>query len=212
VSISATRRSSLVILAVLLMTTGCVTKFRTAAPLSRNQQRVVAGDLAVAGVLARRPGESGTRLPKTSARLAKLTGAEDRSSSISEQDLVVLLASPSTIRNSTSALQMLASRVGRRYVLVGEASTAPTDERKNWIIQVVVPIPFLWISFGIPVEYAATPDAPHATMSARVIDLQQGEVLAASFEVGSDIDPDETPQFNNSAASRAVKRMSLAKP
>jgi len=212
VSISATRRSSLVILAVLLMTTGCVTKFRTAAPLSRNQQRVVAGDLAVAGVLARRPGESGARLPKASARLAKLTGAEDRSSSISEQDLVVLLASPSTIRNSTSALQMLASRVGRRYVLVGEASTAPTDERKNWIIQVVLPIPFLWISFGIPVEYAATPDAPHATMSARVIDLQQGEVLAASFEVGSDIDPDETPQFNNSAASRAVKRMSLAKP
>jgi hypothetical protein len=209
---SATRHSSLVILAVLLMTTGCVTKFRTAAPLSQNQQRVVAGDLAVAGVLARRPGESGARLPKASARLAKLTGAEDRSSSISEQDLVVLLASPSTIRNSTSALEMLASRVGRRYVLVGEASTAPTDERKNWIIQVVVPIPFLWISFGIPVEYAATPDAPHATMSARVIDLQQGEVLAASFEVGSDIDPDESPQFDNSAASRAVKRMSLAKP
>jgi hypothetical protein len=49
-------------------------------------------------------------------------------------------------------------------------------------------------------------------MSARVIDLQQGEVLAASFEVGSDIDPDETPDFNNSAAKRAVKRMSLAKP
>jgi hypothetical protein len=97
-------------------------------------------------------------------------------------------------------------------VLVGEASTAPTDERKNWIIQVVVPIPFLWISFGIPVEYAATPDAPHATVSARVIDLQQGEVLAASFEVGSDIDPDESPWFDNSAASRAVKRMSLAKP
>jgi hypothetical protein len=209
---SATRHSSLVILAVLLMTTGCVTKFRTAAPLSQNQQRVVAGDLAVAGVLARRPGESGARLPKASARLAKLTGAEDRSSSISEQDLVVLLASPSTIRNSTSELEMLASRVGRRYVLVGEASTAPTDERKNWIIQVVVPIPFLWISFGIPVEYAATPDVPHATMSARVIDLQQGEVLAASFEVGSDIDPDESPLFDNSAASRAVKRMSLANP
>jgi hypothetical protein len=210
-SISAAR-SSLLILVLLLATTGCVTKFRTAAPLSRNQQRVVAGDLAVAGVLARRPGESGTRLPETSARLARLAGAEDRSSSISEQDLEVLLTSPSTIRTSTSELQTLASRLGHRYVLVGEASTAPTDERKNWIIQVVVPIPFLWISFGIPVEYAATPDAPHATMSARVIDLQQGEVLAASFEVGSDIDPDETPDFNNSAAKRAVKRMSLAKP
>ena len=205
-------RTSLLILVVLLTTTGCVTKFRTAAPLSHNQQRVVAGDLAVAGVLARRPGDSGARLPKTSARLAKLTGAEDRSSSISEQDLEVLLTSPSTLRDSKSELQTLASRVGHRYVLVGEASTAPTDERKNWIIQVIVPIPFLWISFGIPVEYAATPDAPHATMSARVIDLQQGEVLAASFEVGSDIDPDETPPFNNSAASRAVKRMSLAKP
>ncbi len=208
----STSRISLLVVIVLLATTGCVTKFRTAAPLSRNQQRVVAGDLAVAGVLARRPGESGTRLPKASARLAKLAGAEDRSSSISKQDLEVLLASPSTIRNSTSALQMLASRVGHRYVLVGEASTAPTDERKNWIIQVVVPIPFLWISFGIPVEYAVTPDAPHATVSARVIDLQQGEVLAASFEVGSDIDPGESPRFDNSAASRAVKRMSLAKP
>jgi hypothetical protein len=205
-------RSSLLILVVLLATTGCVTKFRTAAPLSQNQQRVVAGDLAVAGVLARRPGESGERLPKTAARLAKLTGADDRSSEISEQDLEILLTSPSTIRDSTSALQTLAGRLGHRFVLVGEASTAPTDERKNWIIQVVVPIPFLWISFGIPVEYATTPDAPHATMSVRVIDLQQGEVLAASFEVGSDIDPDESPEFNNSAASRAVKRMSLAKP
>ena len=131
---------------------------------------------------------------------------------MSEQDLEALLASPSTIRNSTGKLQTLESRLGHRYVLVGEASTAPTDERKNWIIQVVVPIPFLWISFGIPVEYAATADAPHATVSARVIDLQQGEVLAASFEVGSDIDSDETPSLENSAAGRAVKRMSLAKP
>jgi len=202
----------LLVLVLLVGATGCVSKFRTAAPLSQAQQRSVAGDLAVAGVLARRPGESGARLPKASARFAKLTGGDDRSSSMSEQDLEALLASPSTIRNSTGELQTLESRLGHRYVLVGEASTAPTDERKNWIIQVVVPIPFLWISFGIPVEYAATADAPHATVSARVIDLQQGEVLAASFEVGSDIDSDETPPLENSAAGRAVKRMSLAKP
>ena len=131
---------------------------------------------------------------------------------MSEQDLEGLLASPSTIRNSTSELQALANRVGNRYVLVGEASTAPTDERKKWIIQIVVPIPYLWISFGIPVEYASALDAPHATVSARVIDLQRGEILAASFEVGSDIDADEAPAFDNSAASRAIKRMSLAKP
>ena len=208
---SAARRSFLV-LVLLLGTTGCVTNFRTASPLSRDQQRIVAEDLAVAGVLARRPGESGARLPKTSARFAKLTGAEDRSASISEQDLEALLTSPSTIRGSTRELQALESRVGHRYVLVGEASTAPTDERKKWIIQIVVPIPYLWIFFGIPVEYASTADAPHSTVSARVIDLQRGEVLAASFEVGSDIDPDESPPFKNSAASRAVKRMFLAKP
>lgn len=203
----------LLVLVLLVGATGCVSKFRTAAPLSQAQQRSVAGDLAVAGVLARRPGESGARLPKASARLAQLTGGDDRSSSMSAQDLEVLLASPSTIKNSTDEeLQSLASRLGHRYVLVGEASTAPTDERKTWIIQVVVPIPFLWISFGIPVEYAATPDVPHATVSARVIDLQQGEVLAASFEVGSDIDSDETPPLVDSAAGRAVKRMSLAKP
>jgi hypothetical protein len=212
---SAVRRAAsltVLALAILLGTTGCVTKFRTAAPLSENQQRVVAKDLAVAGVLTRRPGESGARLPKASARFARLTGADDQSSSMSEQDLEVLLASPSTIRSSTSALQDVANRIGHRYVLVGEASTAPTDERKSWIIQIVVPIPFLWISFGIPVEYASTLDAPHATASARVIDLQRGEILAASFEVGSDIDADEVPEFANSAASRAVKRMSLAKP
>jgi len=211
---SAVRRAPLLVLVfvVLLTTMGCVTKFRTAAPLSGNQQRVVAKDLAIAGVLARRPGESGARLPKASARLARLTGADDQSSSMSEQDLEALLTSPSMIRNSTSELQALASRVGHRYVLVGEASTAPTDERKSWIIQIVVPIPFLWISFGIPVEYASTLDAPHATVSTRVIDLQRGEILAASFEVGSDIDADEAPDFANSAASRAVKRMSLAKP
>lgn len=211
---SAVRRAPLLVLVfvVLLTTMGCVTNFRTAAPLSGNQQRVVANDLAIAGVLARRPGESGARLPKASARLARLTGADDQSSSMSEQDLEALLTSPSTIRNSTSELQALASRVGHRYVLVGEASTAPTDERKSWIIQIVVPIPFLWISFGIPVEYASTLDAPHATVSARVIDLQRGEILAASFEVGSDIEADEVPDFANSAASRAVKRMSLAKP
>jgi hypothetical protein len=209
---SVARCCSFLVLVVLLGTTGCVTRFRSAAPLSRDQQSVVVADLAVAGVLARRPGESGTRRPDAAARFSKLTGAEDRSSSMSEDDLEVLLDSPSTIRDSTNELQALASRVGHRYVLVGEASTAPTDERKKWIIQILVPIPYLWISFGIPVEYASTFDAPHATVSARVIDLQRGEVLAASFEVGSDIDPDENLQFNNSAASRAVQRMSLAKP
>jgi hypothetical protein len=81
------------------------------------------------------PAESGARLPKASARLAQLTGGDDRSSSMSDQDLEVLLASPSTIKNSTGEeLQSLASRLGHRYVLVGEASTAPTDERKNWRI------------------------------------------------------------------------------
>jgi hypothetical protein len=202
----------LLVLVLLVGATGCVSKFRTAAPLSQAQQHAVAADLAVAGVLARRPGESGARLPKATARFAELTGGDDRSSSMSEQDLEALLASPSTIRSSPGELQTLESRLGHRYVLVGEASTAPTDERKIWIIQVVVPIPFLWISFGIPVEYAATPDAPHSTVSARVIDLQQAEVLAASFEVGSGIDSDETPPLENSAAGRAVKRMSLAKP
>ena len=61
---SAVRRAPLLVLVfvVLLTTTGCVTKFRTAAPLSGNQQRVVAKDLAIAGVLARRPGESADSL------------------------------------------------------------------------------------------------------------------------------------------------------
>ena len=209
---SAARCCSILFLVVLLGTTGCITRFRTGSPLSRDQQSFVTADLAVAGVLARRPGASATRRPDAAARFSKLTGAEDLSSSMSDHDLEVLLTSPSTIRNSTNELQDLASRVGHRYVLVGEASTAPTNERKKWIIQIVLPIPYLWISFGIPVEYASTLDAPHATVSARVVDLQRGEVLAASFEVGSDIDPDETLPFKNSAASRAAKRMSLVKP
>ena len=52
----------------------------------------------------------------------------------------------------------------------------------------VLPIPFLWIFFGIPVDYASNADVPHATSSARVIDLREGELLAASFEVGSKVD------------------------
>ncbi len=202
---------AILILSVLLCTTGCITKFRTGVPLQADQQPIVAADLAVAGVLARRPGDSGTKLPETAARFAKLSGAEDRSSTLSERDLVTLLSSPSEMRNSTQALQSLGARIGHRYVLVGEASTAPTDELKSWIIQIVVPIPFIWISFGIPVQYASNPDQPHATVSARVVDLNRGEILAASFEVGSDIDSNETPAFQNSAASRAVKRMDIGR-
>lgn len=202
-------RSSIVILVVLFCATGCVTKFRTGIPLNPSHRSLVAEDLAIAGVLARRPGESGAKLPKSAARFARLAGAEDQSSTMSEFDLVTLLDSPSEIRSSKQTLQSIASRIGHRYVLVGEASTAPTDQLKSWIIQIVVPIPYIWISFGIPVQYASNQDVSHATVSARVIDLNEGKILAASFEVGSDIDSDETPPFKNAAARRAIKRMEL---
>ena len=204
-------RVSILILVVLLCTTGCVTNFRTGIPLHPDRRSDVVEDLAVAGVLTRRPGESGTKLQASAARLAKLSGADDQSASMSELELVALLDSPSAIRDSMRSFASLAERIGHRYVLVGEASTAPTDELKSWIIQIVVPIPYIWISFGIPVEYASNQDAPHETVSARLIDLREGKILAASFEVGSDIDADETPAFKNSAASRAVKRMAIAR-
>jgi len=197
---------------VLVCATGCVTRFRTAVPLSEAQRRAVIGDLAVVGVVSRHPGRSGARLPGATSRLAKLTGATDVSSQMSEQDLVDLLVSPSEIRYTLASLQDLSRRLEHRYVLVGEASTAPTDERKTWIIQVVLPIPFLWIFFGIPVNYASNADVPHATSSARVIDLREGELLAASFEVGSKVDSDDELEFANSAAARAVKRMSISRP
>jgi hypothetical protein len=189
-----------------------ITKFRTGASLSAEQQRVVAHDLAIAGVVSRRPGASGERLPEASARLAAFTGGEDRSAIASEEDLDLLLAPPSAIRDAEARLESLASRLGHRYAIVGEASTAPTDERKTWIIQILVPIPFLWISFGIPVEYAATPDAPHSTVSARIVDLASGEVLAASFELGPGIDANESPRFRKSEARRAVRRMLVERP
>jgi hypothetical protein len=205
-------RSVALMLALLMGATGCVTKFRTGAPLDEAQRSVVATDLGMAGVLARRPGGSGAKLPEASARFARLSGSEDRSAAMTEDDLEILLASPSALRGRVPKLRSLASQLGHRYALVGEASTAPTDERKNWIIQILVPIPFLWISFGIPVEYAATADAPHATVSARVIDLETGELLAASFELGSSLDADETPPLNNSAVSRALNLMSVERP
>ena len=203
---------SILILALVFGATGCVTRFQTGVRLLPDQQRIVAADLAVAGVLARRPGESGASVPEAAARLARLAGVEDRSAMLSEQDLRILLASPSEIRESAGELESLARRLGHRYVLVGEASTAPTDELKTWIIQVVLPIPYFWISFGIPVHYASTIDAPHSTVSTRVIDLERGEVLAASFAVRSNIDPDATLPFRNATASRAIKRMALRKP
>jgi hypothetical protein len=192
--------------------TGCVTRFHTGASLGRDHQRLVAGDLAIGGVLTRRPGEAGARLPEATARFASITGAEDRSATLSDQDLEVLLASPSEMREAVAQLHSLSNRIGHRYVLVGEASTAPTDVQRSWIIQVILPIPFLWISFGIPVQYASYPDLPHSTVSARVIDLERGEILAASFEVRSGIDPGETPGFRNAAAGRAVRRMALEEP
>ena len=197
---------------LLLSLSGCVTRFHTGASLGPDHQSLVSQDLAVGGVFTRRPGEVGTRLPETAARFARLTGAPDRSAAIRDEDLEVLLASPAEMRDAAPELRSLASRVGHRYLLVGEASTAPTDVQRSWIIQVVVPIPYLWISFGIPVRYAAHPDVPHATVSARVVDLDRAAILAASFEVRSGIDPDETPGFQNAAAGRAVRRMALGRP
>jgi hypothetical protein len=152
---------------LLLSLCGCITSFRTGAPLGPEQARIVAGDLAVAGVRAQRDGATGTNLPDTAAKFAKLTGAPDRSSTLSPDEFETLLDSPSEIR---SALPRL------------------------------------------PVVYASNSDAPHATTSARIIDLRRGEVIAASFEVGSDLDPDESPEFANSAAGRAVARMALERP
>jgi hypothetical protein len=196
----------------LVCATGCVTRFRTAVQLSEAQRHEVIGDLAVVGVVSRHPGRPGVRLPGATARLAKLTGGADVSSQVSEQELVDLLAAPSEIRYALASLQNLSRRLGHRYVLVGEASTAPTDERKTWIIRVIFPVPFLWISFGIPVEYATNADIPHATKSARVIDLHEGKLLAASFEVGSKVDSNDELEFENSAAARAVRRMLISRP
>jgi hypothetical protein len=211
------RRIALVQLAILvpvlvLGSSACVTKFQTGAPLQPEQARVVASDLAVAGVRSRRGDFGGKPLPDVAARLAELTGAPDRSSALGAGDLAALLDSPSAIGESRPRLRELAKRLGHRYALVGEAGTAPTDEQKSWIIEIVVPIPYLWISFGIPVVYARDADVTHSTVSARVVDLERGEVLAASFEVGSDLDPDETPEIGNSAARRAVSRMALERP
>ena len=197
---------------LLLCTTGCVTRFRTGVPLSELQRRVVTDDLAIAGVLARHPGLPGARLPGATSRLARLTGGADVSSQVSDQDLVALLASPGEIRSALDSLQNLSRRLGHRYVIVGEASTAPTDEHKSWIIQVVIPIPYVWISFGIPVNYASNADVPHATKSTRVIDLREGKLLAASFEVSSKIDSDDELEFANSEVARAVKRMLISRP
>jgi hypothetical protein len=211
------RRRSIAHLAILapvliLAATGCVTKFQTGAPLRPEQSRIVISDLAVAGVLARKEDANGTNLPDAAARLAKISGVPDRSSTLSESDLATLLESPSAIRDAAPRLRDFADRIGHRYALVGEAGTAPTDEQKSWIIQIVIPIPYLWISFGIPVRYASNVDVPHSTVSARIVDLQRGEVVAASFEVGSDIDTDETPEFESSAAKRAIERMALERP
>jgi hypothetical protein len=52
------------------------------------------------------------------SRLAQLTGGDDLPSSMTERDLEVLLASPSTIKNSTGEeLQSLASRLGHRSLM-----------------------------------------------------------------------------------------------
>jgi hypothetical protein len=205
-------RSSILFLVLLSCMTGCMTNFRTGFPLDLEQQSSVSGDLAVAGVLARRPGESGARLPESATRLARLTGAEDRSATISEEDLALLLASPTEIRSAKADLESIAARLGNRYVLVGETSTAPTDELKSWIIQIIVPIPYLWIFFGIPIQYASNPNEPHAAVSTRIVDLLSGEILAATFAVGSGVDPGDVLEFNNAAASRAVSRMALERP
>jgi len=199
----------IVALALLLLATGCITQFRTAAPLSADETRLVASDLAVAGVLSRRPGEPGTSSPEAALHLASISGARDGTAEVGPDDLALLLASPSSIRASAERLRALEGRIGHRYVLVGEASTAPTDEFRSWIIQIVLPIPFIWISFGIPVNYAANADVPHATTSARIIDLQRAEILSAYFQIDAKIGPDEAPSFRQATAARALQRMAL---
>ena len=54
----------MIVMGVLLVcATGCVTRFRTAVPLSEAQRRVVIGDLAVVGVVSRHPGRPGRVFP-----------------------------------------------------------------------------------------------------------------------------------------------------
>jgi hypothetical protein len=194
------------------LATGCVTHFRTGVRLSEAQQRVVASDLAIAGIVSRPEGSTAELLPEPTARFAKVTGGADLSSRLSDEDRARLLASPSELRQSRAALRDLSRRLGHRYVLVGEAARAPTDERKSWIIQVILPIPFLWISFGVPVNYANNVDVPHTTASAQLVDLEQGELLAASFEVVSRADPEEAPEFGRSSVGRALKLMAVERP
>lgn len=197
------------VLALLLLATGCITQFRTAAPLAPEETRLVASDLAVAGVLARKPGEPGTPSREAALHLASISGARDGTAEFSPDDLVLLLASPSSIHAAADRLRVLEERIGNRFVLVGEASTAPTDEFRSWIIQIVLPIPFIWISFGIPVNYAANPDVPHATTSTRIIDLRRAEIVSAYFQIDAKIDPEDTPSFRPATAARALQRMAL---
>ncbi len=199
--------AGLALLAVL--TTGCVTQFRSAAPLATAEARVVAADLAVAGVLARRPGEAGTTEPAAAAALSAESGAPDASAKLSISDLSLLLASPARLRARSEQRRAIEQRVGHRFVLVGEASAAPTDELRSWIVQIVIPIPFIWISFGIPFQYAANANVPHATTSTRIVDLESGAIVAATFQVDAGLPPDQAPTFRRAAAARSVQRMAL---
>lgn len=204
-------RGVVLALGLLFVSTGCVTQFRTATPLSGDETRIVASDLAVGGVLARRDGERGRSLPAAAAHMTSVSGGRDRTAEVRPEELELLLASPSSIHAAADRLSALEARLGNRFVLVGEVSTAPTDELRSWIIQIVLPIPFIWISFGIPVNYASNPDVPHATSSARIIDLERAEIVATYFQVDSKIAPDEALDFRSATATRALQRMALTR-
>lgn len=154
-------------------------------PLEPALRDAVKADLAVAGVLDRR-GDTPGASRETSARLAEAAGAADVSALFKPGPLAFLMATPAELFMSSEKLATIRRVVGHRYLLVGQQGAAPVDHYVSWCPYVLLPFPFATLGFRTVRTVSEEYEVAHAAQILRLIDLEEGAVIAECHTVLSE--------------------------
>ena len=93
------------------------------------------------------------------------------------------MATPAELFMSAEKLATIRRIVGHRYLLVGQQGEAPVDHYFSWCPYVLLPFPFTTLGFRTVQTVSEEYEIAHAAQTLRLIDLEEGAVIAECHTV-----------------------------
>ena len=169
----------------LVVLVGGCSHYRSSMKLDASVNAHVVNDLAVGGILDRSAGGESqpTIASEPTKLLIEMAQGVDRSTSMGPKTLGFLLQSPLELSMNAETLRKVQGVLGHRYVLLGAQGSSPVRHVVYWRPIIIIPAPYVIISFAFDVKVSQKANVAHASRLVRVVDLENATILAESLEV-----------------------------